>query len=110
MNGVSAMIIGVMGASGGIGQRVVREAVGRGHQVIGFSRDPAAGKATGPDIVWKAIDLLDADSVRGAIGGLDVLISLYPPGHAAQDFQDSLSRAIADPSVYLTVPKALLSS
>ena len=104
------MIIGVMGASGGIGQRVVREAVGRGHQVIGFSRDPAAAKATGPDIVWKAIDLLDADSVRGAIGGLDVLISLYQPGNAAKDFKDSLSRAIADPSVYVTVAKALLSA
>jgi len=104
------MIIGVMGASGGIGQRVVREAVGRGHQVIGFSREPAAAKATGPDIVWKAIDLLDADSVRGAIGGLDVLISLYQPGNAAKDFKDSLSRAIADPSVYVTVAKTLLSA
>src|SRR5260370_30778871 len=110
MNGVSAMIIGVMGASGGIGQRVVREAVGRGHRVSGFARDPAAAKATRPDIVWKAIDLLDADSVRGAIGGLDVLISLYQPGNAAKDFKDSLSRAIADPSVYVTVAKALLSA
>src|SRR5258708_3304894 len=96
------MIIGVMGASGGIGQRVVREAVGRGHQVIGFSRDPAVAKATGPDIVWKAIDLLDADSVRGAIGGLDVLTSLYQPGNAAMCFNESLSTAIAVPSVCVT--------
>ena len=104
------MIIGIIGATGGIGQRLVREAVGRGHQVIGFTRDPATAKAKGADIVWKAIDILDADSVRGAIGGLDVLISLYQPGNAANDAEDAVSRAIADPSVYVTAAKALLSA
>jgi hypothetical protein len=59
------MIIGIIGLRAGIGQRVVREAVGRGHQVIGFSRNPAAAKAMRTDIAWKAVDVLDADSVRG---------------------------------------------
>jgi len=53
--------------------------------------------------------VLDADSVRRAIGGLDVLISLYQPGNASKDFGDSVTRAIADPSVYVTAAKALLS-
>lgn len=104
------MDIGIIGATGNIGQRVAREAFGRGHRVTGFTRDPAKLKGADPNIGWKAIDVLDADSVRRAIGGLDVLISLYQPGNASNDFGDSVARAIADPSVYVTAAKALLSA
>jgi len=96
------MDIGIIGATGNIGQRVVREALGRGHRVTGFTRDPAKLEEADPNISWKAVDVLDADSVRRAIGGLDVLISLYQPGNASKDFGDSVTRAIADPSVYVT--------
>ena len=78
------MDIGIIGATGNIGQRVVREALGRGHRVTGFTRDPAKLEEADPNISWKAIDVLDADSVRRAIGGLDVLISLYQPGNASR--------------------------
>jgi uncharacterized protein len=44
------------------------------------------------------------------IDGLDVLISLYQPGNAAKDFNDTVARSIADPSVYVTAAKALLSA
>ncbi len=63
------MDIGIIGATGNIGQRVVREALGRGHRVTGFRRDPAKLGEADPNISWKAIDVLDADSVRRAIGG-----------------------------------------
>ncbi|WP_442895730.1 NAD(P)H-binding protein [Bradyrhizobium sp. AZCC 2262] len=96
------MDIGIIGATGNIGQRVVREAHGRDHRVTGFTRDPAKLQGADPDISWKAIDVLDAGSVRRVIGGLDVLISLYQPGNAAKDFGASVARAIADPSVYVT--------
>jgi putative NADH-flavin reductase len=104
------MDIGIIGATGNIGQRVVREAFGRGHRVTGFTRDPAKLEEADANISWKAIDVLDADSVRRAIGGLDVLISLYQPGNASKDFGASVARAIADPSVYVTAAKALLSA
>jgi uncharacterized protein len=104
------MDIGIIGATGNIGQRVVREALGRDHRVTGFTRDPAKLEGADPDISWKAIDVLDAGSVRRVIGGLDVLISLYQPGNAAKDFGASVARAIADPSVYVTAAKALLSA
>jgi putative NADH-flavin reductase len=64
------MDIGIVGATGNIGQRVVRAAVGRGHRVTGFTRDLAKLKEADPSISWKAIDVFDADSVRRAIGGL----------------------------------------
>jgi putative NADH-flavin reductase len=87
---------------------VVREALARGHRVTGFTRDPAKLEEADPNISWKAIDVLDADSVRRTIGEFDVLISLYQPGNASKDFGDSIARAIADPAVYVTAAKALL--
>jgi len=108
--GAVGMDIGIIGATGNIGQRVVREALGRGHRVTGFTRDPAKLEEANANISWRAIDVLDADSVRRAIGGLDVLISLYQPGNASKDFGASVARAIADPSVYVTAAKALLSA
>jgi putative NADH-flavin reductase len=87
---------------------VVRGALARGHRVTGFTRDPAKLEEADPNISWKAIDVLDADSVRRTIGEFDVLISLYQPGNASKDFGDSIARAIADPSVYVTAAKALL--
>jgi putative NADH-flavin reductase len=89
---------------------VVREAVSRGHQVTGFTRDPATVKASETNIAWKAIDVLDAASVRGAIGGLDVLISLYQPGNASKDLADTLMRSIADPGVYAIAARAMLKA
>jgi putative NADH-flavin reductase len=38
------MKIGIIGATGNIGQRVLREAVERGHQVTGFTRDQRLSK------------------------------------------------------------------
>jgi uncharacterized protein len=104
------MKIGIIGATGNIGQRVLREAVERGHQVTGFTRDPTTIKASGADIVWKAIDVLDADSVRAGISGLDVLISLYQPGNASKDLADTLRRSIADPGAYAMAARAILKA
>jgi putative NADH-flavin reductase len=103
------MHIGIIGASGNIGQRVVREALCRGHHVIGFTRDATKVETSDECMTWKAVDVLDADSVRSAIGGLDVLISLYQPGNASKDLDDAVARAVADPSVYATAAKALLA-
>ena len=104
------MNIGIIGATGGIGRYAVDEALARGHRVTGFTRDVAKAEATGANIVWKAIDVLDVTSVRGAIGGLDVLISLYQPGNAARDFNDTVVRSIADPSVYALAARAMLEA
>jgi putative NADH-flavin reductase len=101
--------IGIIGATGNIGRCVVEEALARGHRVTGFTRNVAEAERSGTNIAWKSIDVLDADSVRCAIGGLDVLISLYQPGNASKDFNDTVSQSIANPSVYVTAAKALLS-
>ncbi|NBE52206.1 NAD(P)-dependent oxidoreductase [Streptomyces boluensis] len=108
------MHIGVIGATGGIGSRVVTEALDRGHHVTAFSRD-----ATGitenrnrdrDNIDWKSVDILDAASVTAAVPGLDVLISGFQPGNAAKDFADTVERSIADPTVHVTAARALLKA
>jgi uncharacterized protein len=101
------MCIGVIGATGNLGLRVVTEAVGRGHQVRAFTRDLTTDSHR-PDVEWAAIDVLDPGSVTAAIGGLDVLVSSYQPGNGAKDFVDVLRRSIKDPSAYVTAAKALL--
>ncbi|MFL6075557.1 MAG: NAD(P)-dependent oxidoreductase [Mycobacteriales bacterium] len=101
------MRIGVIGATGNLGLRVVAEAVGRGHQVRAFTRDLTTDSHR-PDVEWAAIDVLDPDSVTAAIGGLDVLVSSYQPGNGVKDFDDVLRRSVKDPSGYVTAAKALL--
>jgi putative NADH-flavin reductase len=104
------MYIGVIGATGGIGSRVVTEALGRGHHVVAFSRDATLIDEDRENVVWKSVDVLDADSVAAVIPGLDVLISGFQPGNAAKDLADTVARSIADPTVYATAARALLKA
>ncbi|MEU0429990.1 NAD(P)H-binding protein [Streptomyces canus] len=104
------MHIGVIGATGGIGSRVVTEALDRGHHVTAFSRDATRIDEDRKNVVWKSVDVLDADAVAAVIPGLDVLISGFQPGNAAKDFADTVARSIADPTVYATAARALLKA
>ncbi len=102
------MNIGIIGASGNIGKRVLAEALNRGHQVTAFTRDIANATKTPADVVWKAIDVLDSRSVAEAIRGLDVLISTFQPGNASKDLNDTLERSIRNPSIYVSAAESLL--
>ncbi|MFE4515967.1 NAD(P)-dependent oxidoreductase [Kitasatospora sp. NPDC056783] len=104
------MHIGVIGATGTIGSRVVTEALGRGHRVTAFSRDATAVTDRREGVTWASLDVLDAGSVAAALPGLDVLISGFQPGNAAKDFEDTVRRSIADPTVYATAARALLKA
>ncbi|MFD3590713.1 NAD(P)-dependent oxidoreductase [Streptomyces sp. NPDC058683] len=104
------MHIGVIGATGGIGSRVVTEALDRGHHVTAFSRDATRIDEDRRNIVWKSVDVLDSDAVAAVIPGLDVLISGFQPGNATKDIADTVARSIADPTVYATAARALLKA
>ncbi|MGW3564128.1 NAD(P)-dependent oxidoreductase [Streptomyces sp. NPDC000941] len=104
------MRIGIIGATGNIGQRVVTEALGRGHDVIAFTRDASRIEEDRENVVWKSVDVLDPDGVAAVLPGLDVLISGFQPGNAAQDMADTVRRSIADPTVYATAAKVLLKA
>ncbi|MEV0531830.1 NAD(P)H-binding protein [Kitasatospora sp. NPDC050463] len=104
------MHIGVIGATGTIGSRVVTEALGRGHHVTAFSRDAGRIEEGRENIVWKSVDVLDADSITAVLPGLDVLISGFQPGNAAKDIADTVARSIADPTVHSVAAWALLKA
>ena len=77
------MNIGVIGASGRIGQRIVAEALQRGHNVTAFTSNAAKIPADKGKVAWKTADVLNADSVGAAMQGQDVLISSYGPAMGA---------------------------
>lgn len=104
------MHIGVIGATGTIGSRVVTEALERGHHVRAFSRDAAQAQREErrDNLTWASVDVLDPQGIAGVLPGLDVLISAFQPGNAARDFAETVRRSIADPTVYATAARALL--
>lgn len=73
------MKIVLFGATGNIGQRIAREALQRGHEVVGVVRDPA--RAQSPDARVRLVrgDATDASSVAGAARGADVVVSAISP-------------------------------
>ena len=77
------MNIGVIGASGRIGQRIVAEALQRGHNVTAFTSSAAKIPADKGKVAWKTADVMNADSVGAAMQGQDVLISSYGPAMGA---------------------------
>jgi putative NADH-flavin reductase len=100
--------IGVIGAAGTIGSRVVSEAVSRGHHVTAFSRDAAQIDDSRDNITWKSLDVLDTAAIAAALPGTDVLISGFGPGNAAKDIADSVALSIADPAIYARAATALV--
>jgi len=73
------MKIALFGATGMIGQRVLAEAVSRGHQVTAVARDITKVKATGPNVRAVKADILDPNSVAGVVAGHDAVVSAFSP-------------------------------
>lgn len=102
------MHIGIIGATGNIGQRVLAEAVSRGHQVRAFTQDASRFPKAPGEVDWRTIDIFDVESLINGMKGLNVLVSTYQPGNAARDFNDTVARSIQDPTVYATAARTLL--
>ncbi len=73
------MKIVVIGATGNIGQRVAKEALSRGHQVIGVVRDPVAVQAPDPRVRLVKGDATKADDVAEVVRGADAVVSAISP-------------------------------
>lgn len=74
------MKIALIGATGVIGQRILREALSRGHEVTAIVRDPAkVSPAAGLSVATG--DIFDTDSVAAAAHGHDAIVSAYGAPH-----------------------------
>jgi len=73
------MKIVIFGATGNVGQRVVTEALGRGHEVVGVVRDPDVVQS--PDRRVKLVkgDATNADNVAKIVRGADAVVSAISP-------------------------------
>ncbi|MCC7461017.1 MAG: NAD(P)H-binding protein [Gammaproteobacteria bacterium] len=88
-----SLAIVVFGGSGRIGQRIIDEALARGHRVTAVSRRPQPASAPARDRLSYAIgDILDAASVARLAQGQDVVVDAtasgggLTPGGQGEDF------------------------
>jgi uncharacterized protein len=73
------MRIVVFGATGNIGRRIVLEALGRGHEVVGVVRDPAAVEAPDPRVRLVKADATSDEEVARVVSGADAVVSAISP-------------------------------
>ncbi|TYB61834.1 NAD(P)H-binding protein [Nonomuraea sp. PA05] len=100
------MRMGVFGATGVIGSRVVAEAVRRGHHVTAFTRDASRFPAETGEIAWQVADVLDVPGVTSAITGLDVVVNAL---NAGRDVPDTIANAHVLPATARSLLEALES-
>ncbi|MEA2763136.1 MAG: uncharacterized protein QOD47_2420 [Gemmatimonadaceae bacterium] len=73
------MKITVFGATGNVGQRVVEEALSRGHEVVGVVRDPNAVKSPDKRVRLVKGDATNAGDVARVARGSDAVVSAISP-------------------------------
>jgi uncharacterized protein len=73
------MRIVIFGATGNVGQRIAREALGRGHEVVGVVRDPAAVQAPDPRVRLVRGDATNRDGIAEVVKGADAVVSAISP-------------------------------
>lgn len=69
------MKLTVFGATGGVGQEIVRQALTAGHRVTAVVREPGRLEVTGPGLDVVRADLTDEGAVRPAVAGRDAVLS-----------------------------------
>lgn len=73
------MKVVLIGASGMIGSRILKELVSRGHKVIAVVRDPSRVAAQ-PGVTAARGDVNNAVELAGVMRGADAVIDAYGPG------------------------------
>lgn len=106
------MKIGIIGARGLIGRRILVEAIRRGHTVIALTRDPGSTPAdidvSPTSFRWLGADVLNTDSLVEAFKGLDVVVSTFGPGRASEGFEAAIAEAIREADSYVAAAKSLI--
>jgi len=97
----------VLGATGGIGVEIVRQAIERGHSVTAFVRSPERLEGFQGRIAIKQGDPLNSSQLERAIEGHDAVLSGFGPrvpvaktdAKLLRDFADALTRAMKQTTV-----------
>lgn len=70
----------LIGATGYVGSAILKEALGRGHEVKAIVRDPAKLAFCNPRLTVVQGDVMDTDSLARKLSGADTLVSAFNPG------------------------------
>ncbi|MBZ5549777.1 MAG: SDR family oxidoreductase [Acidobacteriia bacterium] len=105
----------VLGATGGTGMEVVRQALQRGHSVTALVRSPDRLKPFGGQIAVKQGDLLSSADLQPVIQGHDAVVSAFGPrlpvskadAHLLQQFADALIGAMVKTNVRRVVVESV---
>jgi putative NADH-flavin reductase len=92
--------IAVIGGNGMIGQRIVREALDRGHHVTVIVRDPDRVEAKHERLQLRQGDVLESKQISGLITGQNVIVCAVGSARAKAP----------DPSLYLRAAESLVST
>jgi putative NADH-flavin reductase len=90
------MKIALFGATGTIGQRILDEALRRGHSVTAIVRDPSRLAVDHANLTAVRGDLLDSKSVAESVAGHDAVISAYGPPHGAEQTIVAATRSLVE--------------
>ena len=93
----------VLGATGGIGLELVKQAIERGHSITAFVRTPDRLKSLAGRIHIAEGNLLDSRQIAAALSGHDVILSAFGPrlpiaqsdAHLLRDFATALTEAMS---------------
>ncbi len=72
--------IALIGASGFIGSAIMKEAIGRGIQVVAIVRNPGKIAIRHPKLKIEEVDVMDTDLLVRKLTGIEAVISAYSPG------------------------------
>jgi len=103
----SSLKLVVLGATGGIGLEIIRQAVERGHSVSALVRSPEGLKSFGDRITVEKGDLLNTAELKRVIEGHDAVLSGFGPRvpvskadeHLLQQFAVALTSAMVHSEV-----------
>ena len=99
-NASQSLRISVIGGGGMIGQRIVEEALNRGHYVTVIVRDPAKVTRAHERLIVAQGDVLDSAGIAKAVAGQDVVVSAVGTARAANP----------DYTLYLQAAKSLVDA
>jgi uncharacterized protein len=103
------MKIALFGASGTIGQRILEEALARGHEVTALVRNPARLKITDPRLSVREINVLEPASVTQAVTGHDIVISaIGPASNQGEEVVVETARSLLEGASRAEVPRLLV--
>jgi putative NADH-flavin reductase len=77
---IQKMKIAIIGASGFVGQAVLHEALSRGYEVTGISRDTSTINTRNPKLSLKNADAFETDALAKILRGHDAVLSTYNAG------------------------------